>query len=207
MNPTLQAQAADSVAAALDRVFAAQKYDWEAASDPFRYLRELLWKLATWLDGLRASHPAAWVVLLGLLTGVLLAILIHFGYLVWRALKPRTLSGEGRSAPGAVRRNAAWHVGEAARLAALGQYTEALAHRFTALVLELDARRALRFHPSKTPAEYTVEARLEEADRGALSDLVATLYGHLFGGVPCGALELDSFDRRAAVLAARDATG
>ena len=207
MSQALPTPAADSVSAALDRVFSAPKYDWEASRDPFRFLSELLYDLAVWMEGLRQSHPAVWVVLLGLLTGVQLAILFHFGYLVWRALRPRALPEGDRSAVAPDRRDAAWHVNEAARLATLGRYTEALAHRFTALILELDARQALKFHPSKTPAEYTVEARLDERDRGALNELVAALYRHLFGGAPCSAQDLDSFDRRAAALATYDATG
>jgi hypothetical protein len=207
VSPTLQTPAADSVRAALDRVFSAPKYDWEAPSDPFSFVRELLYDLATWLEGLRESHPAVYVVLLGLLTGMLLAILFHFGYLVWRALRPRALQERDGSAAMPDRRDAAWYVSEAARLANMGRYAEALAHRFTALVLELDARRALKFHPSKTPAEYTVEARLDDEDRGALNELVAALYRHLFGGAPCSEQDLDSFNRRAAALAAYDATG
>ena len=207
MSPAPQIPAADSVSAALNRVFSATKYDWEASSDPFRFLRELLYDLAMWLEGLRESHPAVYVVLLGLLTGVLLAILVHFGYLVWRALRPRALPEGDRSAAAPAWRGAAWHVNEAVRLATLGRYAEALAHRFTALILELDARQALKFHPSKTPAEYSAEARLDERDRGALNELVAALYRHLFGGAPCSAQDLDSFDRRAAALATYDATG
>ncbi len=207
MSPASQIPAADSVSAALNRVFSDTKYDWEASSDPFGFLRELLYDLAMWLEGLRESHPAVYVVFLGLLTGVLLAILVHFGYLVWRALRPRALPEGDRSAAAPDWRDAAWHVNEAARLATLGRYAEALAHRFTALILELDARQALKFHPSKTPAEYSAEARLDERDRGALNELVAALYRHLFGGAPCSAQDLDSFDRRAAALATYDATG
>lgn len=207
MSQALQTPAADSVNAALDRVFSAPKYDWEAPKDPFRVLRDLLYDLAVWLEGLRESHPAVYVVMLGLLTGVLLAILFHFGYLVWRALRPRALPEGDHSVATPDRRDAAWHVNEAARLATLGRYAEALAHRFTALILELDARRALKFHPSKTPAEYTVEARLEDEHRSALAELVVVLYRHLFGGAPCSAQDLDSFDRRAAALATYDATG
>ena len=67
MSQALPTPAADSVSAALDRVFSAPKYDWEASRDPFRFLSELLYDLAVWMEGLRQSHPAVWVVLLGLL--------------------------------------------------------------------------------------------------------------------------------------------
>jgi len=58
-------------------------------------------------------------------------------------------------------------------LARAGRYAEALGHRFLALVLELDRRKALRFHASKTPAEYVWEARLTEMGRASLAGLVA----------------------------------
>src|SRR6266566_541580 len=54
-----------------------------------------------------------------------------------------------------------------------GRYVEALAHRFLAVVLELDRLKALRFHVSKTPAEYVGEARLTDAGRASLAGLVA----------------------------------
>src|SRR5947208_14696553 len=73
----------------------------------------------------------------------------------------------------------------AEELARAGRYAEALAHRFVALVLDLERRRALAFHPSKTPAEYVGEARLDAAGRASLAGLVGRLYRHLFGGVPC----------------------
>src|SRR6266704_931943 len=52
-------------------------------------------------------------------------------------------------------------------------------------VLDLDGRQAVKFHPSKTPAEYVGEARLDASGRASLADLVARLYRHLFGAVPC----------------------
>ena len=71
-------------------------------------------------------------------------------------------------------------------LARAGRYAEALGQRFLALVLELDRRKALRFHASKTPAEYVGEARLTDRGRASLAGLVAQLYRHLFAAVPCG---------------------
>ena len=77
------------------------------------------------------------------------------------------------------------HRERADALARAGRYTEALAHRFVAVVLDLDARQAIKFHPSKTPAEYVGEARLDPSGRASLADLVGRLYRHVFGAVPC----------------------
>jgi len=79
------------------------------------------------------------------------------------------------------------HLTRAVDLAAAGRYTDALAHRFVALVLQLDARHVLRFRPSKTPAEYVGEAQVGAEDRAGLGALVSALYRHVFAAVPCDA--------------------
>ena len=69
-------------------------------------------------------------------------------------------------------------------LAREGRYAEALAHRFAALICDLDEVKAVAIHPSKTPAEYAREARLDPAGRVTIAALVARLYAHLFGAAP-----------------------
>jgi hypothetical protein len=69
--------------------------------------------------------------------------------------------------------NAAAHLAIAERLAGAGQYAEALATA-SSPGAELDARKALRFHSSKT-AEYVWEARLTEQGKASLADLVGNL--------------------------------
>ena len=201
MSRAPQGPAADSVRAALERVFESPEYNWEAPRDPFGFLRDLWQSLLLWLDNLREAHPVAYAVLVVLLSAVLVAILIHFTYLLWRALKPRALPGAPRAASAPRRRDAAWYMEAARRLAAEGRCAEAMAHRFTALVLQLDAGKALKFHPSKTPAEYAVEARLERPAQRGLGELVAVLYQHLFGGVQCTPGDFSDFERRAGELA------
>jgi hypothetical protein len=97
--------------------------------------------------------------------------------------------------------DAAAHLEIAAELARAGRYTEALAHRFLAVVLELDRRKALRFHASKTPAEYIGEVRLDDSGRASFATLVAALYRHLFGAVPCDASEYAALGATAQDLA------
>lgn len=207
MSAPLQSPPADSLRAVLRRVYASPEYEWEEPRDPLGFVRELYTALLDWLEAFQESHPVAYLVFLAVLTGLLLGILAHFGYLMWQALRPRAV-GEREVIQKVQRpRDAAWHQEEAQRLVRDGRYTEALAHRFTALLLELDARKALVFHASKTPAEYVAEARLDEDGRSALTGLVGTLYGHLFGGAPCTLDEVQIFDRRAAELATYRASG
>src|SRR5213076_2595780 len=107
---------------------------------------------------LRVASPARYYLLLAAMTLVLLAILTHLTWVVWRSLRPRDAVGvpTPNTAPP---QGAAWHLAEARRLGAVGRFAEALAHRFLAAVLDLDGQRVVQFHPSKTPAEYAAEDR------------------------------------------------
>lgn len=200
MIPAPQETSADSIRAVLERVFATPEYDWELRRHPLQFLLDWYRGLLDWLDALASSHPVAYWVLIGLLAGILVAILAHFGYLVVRALRPRASSRAAQAVVLTGSRDAAWHLAEARRLAREGRCGEALAHRFIALLLELDEDGTIRYHPSKTPAEYVREVRLGAVASNDLQLLVTTLYGHLFGGAPCSELDVAAFDRRASAL-------
>jgi len=189
--------AADSLRAALRAVFAGREYRWTEPSGPWPWLVQWWPRLLEWLDRLHVASPVRYYVLFGLLTLLLVAILGHVVWVVRRSLRPAKPVRASGPGPGPVR-DAAWHRAEALRLSAAGRFAEALAHRFVSVVLDLDARRVVQFHPSKTPAEYAAEARLDEGGRSDLADLVASLYRHLFGGTPCDLEEWQRFDARAA---------
>jgi hypothetical protein len=104
-------------------------------------------------------------------------------------------------------RDAAWHRAEYRRLRGESHTVEALGHLFVGLVLDLDRRRLVTYHPSKTPAEYVGDDRLDPEARGVLAELVADLYHHMFGGAPCTGDDLDRFERMAAALGAHGANG
>jgi len=122
--------------------------------------------------------------------------------LMWHIVRPAARTGIRASASTTtIVMDARAHLALAEELASAGRYAEALAHCFVAAVLELDKRKALRFHPSKTPAEYVAEARLDTKGRAALAGLVAQLYRHLFGAIPCDEYEYRSFGETAQELA------
>jgi hypothetical protein len=154
------------------------------------------------LDRLSTQHPVGFDIGLALVVVALVALLVHVGYVMWRIVRPTARMGQAKPivGHGAVA-DAAAHLAYAEELARGGRYAEALAHRFLALVLELDRRKALRFHASKTPAEYVGEARLTDRGRATLAGLVAQLYRHLFGAVPCDAGEYETFGAAAQELA------
>ncbi len=181
-----QAVPPDSLQRAIAEVFARPEYHWVTGRSPLQWLAELVGRLLDWLRRTQEGHPAAFTLLLVGLIVALVALLAHMAYVVWRITRPtvRTAAGRG-AAPGLLLEDARAHRERAEWLARAGRYAEALAHRFVAVVLDLDGRQAVKFHPSKTPAEYVGEARLDASGRASLADLVARLYRHLFGAVPC----------------------
>lgn len=193
----------DSVRSALDVVMSRREFQWTEPSAFFGKLADLWRRLMSWLLELSELHPVAyWLLVAGLLL-VLAAILAHVGWTLSRAFRRPETARQPGSKPSGPSRGARWHREEARRLRAEGRLTEALAHRFVSLLLELDRRQALRFHPSKTPREYVDEVKLEPDGRATFAELVVQLYRHVFGGLSCSEDELDAFERRADELGGR----
>lgn len=166
-------------------VFARKDYDWAQTVQPLHWLRDLWMRFREWLDRFSTQHPLGAKILFWAALVALVALLFHIGLTVWRIYRV-TVQGSGAAAPGAapVLLDGRGHLERAETLARAGRYTEALAHRFVALLLELDRADALTFHPSKTPAEYVREARLAAPGRATLAGLVSRLYHHVFGAEP-----------------------
>ena len=194
----------DSLRRVVGQVFSRPEFQWVERHRVLSWLLQQWDKFRDWLNRLAEQHPTGYNIGLGLLVIVLVVLVVHIGYVVWRIVRPgaRTGAPATRGQPGIIV-NAAWHVARAEELARAGHYAEALAHRFLAAVLELDRIGALRFHASKTPAEYVGEARLDELGRASLARLVTQLYRHLFGAVPCDEREYQSFGIAAQELATR----
>ena len=192
---------ADSLRRVMRRVFAGPEYQWVEQQRLLSWIARQWQHLKDWLDQFSQNHPVGFNIFLVLLVVALVALLVHIGYVMWRIVQPAARTGTAPSPTALVVMNAEAHLARAEELAARGRYAEALGHRFVAAVLELDERKALRFHVSKTPAEYVGEARLDQTGRAALASLVAQLYRHLFGAVPLGEAEYRSFGAAAEELA------
>jgi hypothetical protein len=191
--------AADSLRATLDSVFSDPAYRWVDVPHPFAFLGRWWNALRVWLEETRQLHPDAFQLLIWALVVVLVAILVHGAWVLVttvRAAGAPPTAGDG-AAPEV--HGADWYRQEAARLARAGRYVEAMQADFLALVLDLDQRRVLRFHPSKTPREYTVEARLPPAALERFRALVRALYRYAFAGEPCGEPEFTGWRELAAV--------
>ncbi len=195
----VQADAAshDSLQRVVDSVFAQPAYRWVERPNPFAFLQRWWDAIVQWLQGLEANQPMLYWVLFWALVALLAAIVVHALFVMSRTLRSAHAPGDTAPAPLARIRGAAWYRGEARRLAATGHFPEAMQADFLGLVLELDQRNLLRFHPSKTPNEYTYEVRLTEASRESFRRLVRTLYGYAFARQPCGPAEFEQWHGQA----------
>lgn len=182
-------QAADSLRAVLDSVFTAPEYRWVERRESFNQIGRWLDAFQRWLADLHEAHPAAFrAVMLGMLL-LVLAIFAHAAWVFAKSMRAAAARGGALPAAAGVRRDRAWFRREADRLALDGRYAEAVQADFLALVLALDERQRLKFHPSKTPAEYGYEARLDPGPREEFRHLIRTLYEFAFARRPCGAGE------------------
>lgn len=182
-------------------MFQRPEYQWVQRQGLRAWLARQWQNVLDWLNRLAEQYPVGYNIGLALVVVALVVLVVHMGYVMWRIVRPSTRTGAAAKAGAAGRIvNAAAHLALAEELARAGRYAEALAHRFLAVVLELDRKKALRFHASKTPAEYVGEARLNDAGRASLASLVAQLYRHLFGAVPIDAAEYETFGAVAAEL-------
>jgi hypothetical protein len=188
---------ADSLRAVLDSVFAAPAYRWEEHPNPLAFVGRWLTAAREWLEALRIAHPLMFRAVVAGLLVLALATLLHAAW-VFAATLRASRQAMAAPPPSGEHRNRAWHQREAERLAGMGRYPEAVQQEFLALVLALDARALLRFHPSKTPAEYGREARLPPETRGEFLELVRGVYGFAFARLPCGPAEWDQWRARAA---------
>ncbi len=180
---------ADSLRAVLDSVFAAPEYRWAERPESYSLLRRWIRMLRQWLFDIQESHPAAFRVLLAGLILLVIAIFVHAAWVFLQTVRAADARLPAEAGAAAVRRDQLWYRREADRLAALGRYAEAMQYDFLALVLALDASSLVRFHPSKTPGEYSREARLAPAARDEFRALVRTLYAYVFARRPCGPRE------------------
>jgi hypothetical protein len=187
---------ADSLRRILDTVFAQPEYQW-ARPSPFAILGKWWRRILDWLAGLESTAPGLYWLFFYLMLAVLLAIVLHAAIVFARTVRAAHRLGDSEPPPLARRRGAAWYREEALRLAREGQFPEAMQHDFLGLVLELDEQRLLRYHPSKTPGEYTHEAQLSGEPLTAFRDLVSTLYRFAFARVPCAPGDFDAWHRAA----------
>jgi hypothetical protein len=175
---------ADSLRTIIDAVVSAPAYQTRAPVDPWAPVRRLWWSLLDWIMELRGTSPTAYRLLVWGMVLILAAIVTHALWIAARTIRAGTGPADRRDAtPPPAPRDAAWYGAHAERLAAEGRFAEAMQSDFLRLVLELDARSVMRFHPSKTPGEYVREGTMTPDARRNFRQLVVTLYTHAFARV------------------------
>lgn len=178
----------------LDTVLSAPAYQWTETAPRLSWLARWWRTLVDWLGRFRETNPTAADVLFWSLVAVLVVIFVHGGWIMYQTVRGAT-AAEGRTGSvGAVAiRDERWFQRLAETLAAEGRFAEAMQASFTGLMLRLDGKGVLRFHPSKTPREYAREARLGEDSRAGLQDAVNQLYACAYAGRPCGPEQYQSW--------------
>ena len=185
--------------AVLDSIFAQPEYLWQDRADPFAPLRRAWHWLMRYLDSLRADSPLLYRGLIAVLVIVLLVIFGHAAWVMYRTMRVAAAREVEQDMARREVRDAAWYAREAGRLAREGRYAESIEADFQRLMLQLDARALVRFHPSRTPNEYVREPGLSPAARHELSELVRRLYAYVFARVPCGPAELEEWRAHASL--------
>lgn len=176
--------------AVLDSVFASPGYRWAEEPPLARLLRQWWTGLLDWLRALQSGNPTAFRLVLFALLLVLLLLLGHGVWILWRTVRSAASPhDEGAPPPPSPPRDASWYLDAADRAAAQGRTADALQLAFVGLALRLEGEGLLRYQASQTPAECVRAAQLTAEDRERLRGLVRTLYAHAFGGRPLAAGE------------------
>ncbi|VTU00963.1 Uncharacterized protein OS=Roseiflexus castenholzii (strain DSM 13941 / HLO8) GN=Rcas_2512 PE=4 SV=1 [Gemmataceae bacterium] len=148
----------------------------------FKALRDFF----EWLGGLRAGAPVLfWVLLLGCVGALVLLVAL----IVWQVGRALGSGTEARRAEAETRRRglAADHRGEAGRLAAAGEYAEAVRHLFLSLIYRLDESGRVGLNKAYTNHEYLELLGDRLPSPGSLKIIVDTLDDCWYGQRACRA--------------------
>ena len=196
--PPQSAPGGERLRAVLDSVFSRPDYNWQQPLDPFGPIRRAFAWVNRWLLTLRSEAPSLYWLFMAVLVLILLSILAHAAWVMYQTMRGGAVADAQPGESTVVVRDAAWYAREAERLAAAGRFVEAIQADFLRLILDLDARRLVRFHPSRTPNEYTREPTLSVNGRRELGGLVRRLYAYAYARIPCGMPELQEWRALAA---------
>jgi hypothetical protein len=137
--------------------------------------------LASLVSTTTAGSPSWWgVILLAVALAAAVTVAMYW-------LGPARLSRPGRSRPvlAGTPRSADEHRGDADRLAASGNYADAIVERIRAIVVDLEAREILLRRTARTAMELAVEAGAAfPAEARELTDAAQSFNAVRYGGQP-----------------------
>lgn len=173
--------------AVLDTVLSAPPYQWTETEPRLSWISRWWRIMVDWLARFREANPTAADILFWVLVAALVAIFVHGGWIMYQTVRGAAAADGRAGSVGKVAvRDDRWFQRLADSLAAEGRFAEAMQAAFTGLMLRMDARGILRYHPSKTPREYAGEARLANESLAGLREVVGQLYACAYAGRPCG---------------------
>jgi hypothetical protein len=144
----------DSIRQRTKEVLSRPEFRADHREDVMRRLLEWFSDLVGWLGGLRNAMPVLFWLLVISLSLILLLLLTHLGWTVYRTLIVPA-RGAGEELPEARRgRLSLAHHEEALGKAAEGEYTEAIRHLFLSLVYRFDESGRVSFQKAYTNREY-----------------------------------------------------
>lgn len=183
----MQSPPADTVDAALARVFARPEFAEREAPELLRLISELAAAFRFWVASLLRSwvpelwHPAFAWLLVGLLCALALWALYALVSAVIGAPRPVDVPRRDGRAVHTRGETAEWWESNARAAAAAGRFRDAAIALYMAAVLRLEERGALRYHPGKTPGDYRTEVRSHPASRRPFDAFIRQFLPVAFG--------------------------
>lgn len=183
---------APTIRSARDAVYAMPEFQYEAPEGP-SLLEEWFDAFSAALSAFARDHPTLAKIVIAAMALMLLAIVAHA---VWSLRVARQAAWEDASAgdlDAAIRRgDPAPFRARAIEFARAGRYDEAVRDLYTALVLTLDRRGALRFASSKALLDYRLEAARQPDAAAALDRFAAVYHPGSFGRRPPDRVHFDA---------------
>lgn len=178
---------ADTVDAALVRVFARPEFAERESSGLLRLVSDLGKAFRQWIGSLLSAwvpeqwHPAfTWLIVVVVSLLALWALVTMVRALVGSPGR-RDATEPVRAAVGLrVEDAAAWEAAARAAAAA-GRFRDAAIALYLAAVLRLEERGILRYHAGKTPGDYRAEARSHPESRGPFDTFIRQFLPVAFG--------------------------
>jgi hypothetical protein len=167
---------AERIRAVRDAVFERAEFRYGREEEEESLLRRMLAWWSEILGDVQRDHPVLFLVGLVAATLLLVVLLVHLAW-TWRvSRRSRFVEDDPDDLESALRRlDPAPFRARALDEAAIGRYEDAVRDLYTALLLTLDRRGAVRYASHKALLDYRIEAG-RDADAARTLDLFAATY-------------------------------
>lgn len=166
----------EAIRAARDTVFSRGEFEYDRGTTQRSLLEKVLGWWTDLVESLQTRHPVLFLVALGAMVLLLLAIVAHMVWTVRVARRAEWKEDRLDDLEAAMRRlDPAPFRARAVALASEGRLEDAVRDLYTALLLVLDRRGAVRFASHKALLDYRIESSRDPEARAAL-DLFEAAY-------------------------------